>query len=119
MSDVLDLPIPGQKTIDGREEQHQPPPLDELQVAGPKQLGLFKAGGKEPTSASITLTGGKVGLAHGTAFSKGDTVQFLVTATVTFVGQQDKTDGNTGIVMSCEQQHKARITDITLHGIDL
>lgn len=91
-----------------------PPPLDEIRVAGTTQLGLFDAGGKKPTSASMRLTGGKVGLIDGQAFRKGDTVVLEIVAVVDSVKLQDKKDGNTGIVVSCEQQHTARVTDVRI-----
>lgn len=88
------------------------PPPEEIVLSGPAQLGFFDAGGKRPQSASIRFVGGKVLLSHGTAYKKGDVIHFSGTAVVNFVGQQDKTDASTGIVVDCEQQHKAKITDL-------
>jgi hypothetical protein len=108
-------PIPGDRPLEGLADGMVPAPaapLEELRVDGTTQLGLFQAGGKAPTSASLTLTGGKVGLVDGRAFQKGDTITVTVTAVVTGVAQQDKADAKTGIVMSCEQKHTARITDL-------
>lgn len=92
------------------------PPLDDLRVDGTAQLGLFHSGGKKPTSASIRLSGGKVGLLDGKAYQKGDVIHFEGTAVVDEVGQKDKADPKTGIVVSCEQKHVARITDLTVKG---
>lgn len=93
-------------------------PLDELRVDGTTQLGLFSAGGKKPTTASIRLSGGKIGLVDGKAFSKGDVIHFEGTAVVREVAQRDKPDPKTGIVVSAEQKHVAQITDITVSGAD-
>jgi hypothetical protein len=89
-------------------------PIDEIRVDGTTQLDLFDLGGKKPASASIRLTGGKVALLDGKAFRKGDTIQFSGTAVITAVTQQDKRDSATGIAVSCEQQHRAQITDLTV-----
>lgn len=105
-------PITGQQDIEGGEIVTVHVPLDEIQVDGTAQLDIFDLGGKRPSSASITLAGGKVALVDGRAFRKGDTITFQGTATITSVTQQDKTDSKTGIVVSAEQKHVARITDL-------
>lgn len=92
------------------------PPVEELRVDGTAQLGMFDAGGKKPGSASVSLSGGKIGLVDGRAYKKGDVIHFHGTAVVTAVKQQDKRDEKTGIVVSCEQQHTAKITDLTVGG---
>lgn len=86
----------------------------ELRIDGTAQLSAFKAGGKTPTSASLTLTGGKFDLVDGKAYRKGDTVHFEGTAVVRSVAQVDTADPKTGIVVSAEQQHKARILALTV-----
>ena len=103
---------PGQQTIDGGEVQSEELPPPELIVNGTAQLGLFEAGGKTPTSASVRLAGGKIGLVDGRCFKKGDRIVFEVAAIVDEVTQKDKADSSTGIVVSCEQKHVARITDL-------
>jgi hypothetical protein len=92
------------------------PPVEELRVDGTAQLGIFDAGGKKPSSASIRLAGGKVLLVDGKAYKKGDRISFSGTAVIDEVGQKDKADSSTGIVVSCEQKHVARITDLTVKG---
>jgi hypothetical protein len=107
----------GQQDLDGGEVPKDPvPPVEEIRVDGTVQLGLFDAGGKKPTSSSIRLTGGKVLIVDGKAFKKGETVTFEGTAVVDFVAQQDKTDAKTGIQVSAEQLHRARITDLRIAG---
>lgn len=96
-----------------RDPDPQPPP-EELRVDGTAQLGLFKAGGKAPGSASIRLSGGKVDLIDGKAFEKGTVITGTFTAVVREVAQRDKADSSTGIVVSCEQRHVAQITDLTV-----
>lgn len=104
--------IDGQQDLEGNEAQAQPlPPLDEVRVKGSTQLGLFSAGGKAPTSSSLRLTGGKFDLMDGQAFKKGDTVVLQVVCVVDTVTQRDKTDRKVGVVVSCEQQHAAYISD--------
>lgn len=103
------MPTPGQRTIDGEEVQ---PPVEEIRVDGTTQLGMFDAGGKRPASASLRLSGGKILLVDGQAFRKGDTISFSGTAVVREVGQRDKPDPATGIVVSAEQKHVAQITDL-------
>lgn len=88
------------------------PPPEELRIDGTTQLGMFDAGGKKPQSASIRLSGGKIELVDGRAFNKGDIVMLEVVAVVREVGQRDKPDPQTGIVVSCEQKHVAQITDV-------
>jgi hypothetical protein len=108
---------PGQQDLHGGEVPKDPvPPVEEIRVDGTVQLGLFDAGGKKPTSSSIRLTGGKVLIVDGKAFKKGETVTFEGTAVVDFVAQQDKTDAKTGIQVSAEQLHRARITDLRIAG---
>jgi hypothetical protein len=90
------------------------PQVEELRVDGTTQIGLFDCGGKKPGSASIRLSGGKVDLIDGKAFKKGDVISGTFTAVVREVGQRDKADSSTGIVVSCEQKHVAQITDLTV-----
>lgn len=91
-------------------------PPEEIRVDGTTQLGMFDVGGKRATSASIRLSGGKILLLDGKAYSKGDVISFSGTAVVREVGQRDKPDPKTGIVVSAEQKHVAQITDLTVHA---
>lgn len=106
-------PGPGQQTIDGQEVRA---PIEELRVDGTTQLGLVDFGGKKPQSASLRLTGGKVLLVDGKCFRKGDVITGSFTAVVDEVGVKDKADPKTGIVVSAEQKHSARITDLQVGG---
>ena len=92
------------------------PPLDEITLKGTAQLSIFDMGGKIPDSSSLKFTGGKVALADATAFKKGETVVVRVVAVVNSVSQKDKHDAQTGQVVSCEQRHEARITDMVIEG---
>lgn len=87
-------------------------PLAEQRVDGTAQLSMFDLGGKRATDSSLKLQGGRVQLADGQAFRKGDVVRLEVTAVVREVGQRDKPDPATGIVVSAEQKHIAYITDL-------
>jgi hypothetical protein len=113
-STTIDAPeIPGQIDIDGDEVvvSTDGAPPEEVRIHGSVQLGLFEAGGKAPTSSSFTLTGGKFGLVDGRAFQKGDQVVLQLVAVVETVALRDKRDEKIGVVVACEQQHKARIID--------
>ena len=92
------------------------PPLDEIALKGTAQLSIFDMGGKIPDSSSLKFTGGKVALADATAFKKGETVVVRVVAVVNSISQKDKHDAQTGQVVSCEQRHEARITDMVIEG---
>jgi len=97
-----------------------PVPLDEIRVEGStqlEQLGLFNLGGKAPTSASIALTGGRVLLVDGQAFQKGEVIRFTGTAVVHAVAQQDAIDSKTGQVVSAEQKHWARVSDLVIESV--
>lgn len=88
--------------------------VDEIKIDGTAQLDMFNLGGKLPTGSSLALTGGKVSLIDGQAFNKGDRIRLTIEAVVNDVGQKDAHDPKTGQVVSCEQRHKARITDMVL-----
>jgi hypothetical protein len=53
-------------------------------------------------------------LTEGQAFSKGEVIRFSGTAVVREVGQRDKPDPKTGIVVSAEQKHVAEIVDLRI-----
>lgn len=97
-------------------DPEQEAPLDEIVVSGTAQLSMFDLGGKKADSSSLKFTGGKVKLADGTAFKKGETVVVRVVAVVNSVTQKDEHDVQTGQVVSCEQRHEARITDMVIEG---
>jgi hypothetical protein len=92
------------------------PPVEEIRVDGTVQLSMFDLGGKQAQSSSLRLTGGKVKLVDGAAYRKGDVIAGTFTAVVNEVGQKDTHDPQTGIVVSAEQKHSARITDLRVRG---
>ena len=104
--------IPGQQDFNGREVQ-QPYP-EEIRVDGTSQLSAFDMGGKRPNASSIRLSGGRALIEDGKAYSKGEVVHFSGTAVVREVTQRDKPDPQTGIVVSCEQKHRAEIVDLRI-----
>jgi hypothetical protein len=53
-------------------------------------------------------------LVDGKAFSKGEVIHFSGTAVVREVGQRDKPDPKTGIVVDAEQKHVAEIVDLRI-----
>lgn len=127
---LADLPaepeqIPGQQNLNGREVPEQKMLQkdggqivdsypEEIRVDGTTQLAAFDVGGKRAQSSSIRLSGGKILLMDGKAFRKGDVITGMFTAIVREVGQRDKPDPQTGIVVSAEQKHVAQIVDLTV-----
>jgi hypothetical protein len=107
---------PGQVDIDGAVVPEPVPPVEEIRVDGTVQLSMFDLGGKQAQSSSLRLTGGKVKLVDGAAYRKGDVLTGTFTAVVNEVGQKDTHDSQTGIVVSAEQKHSARITDLRVKG---
>lgn len=103
MGDVAQIQMP----------EREPEP-EEIRVAGTTQLSIFDLGGKKAASATIRLVGGKVALMEGQAYRKGDAIHFEGTAVVNEVGQKDQHDPKTGLVVSAEQRHGARIVDLVV-----
>lgn len=117
--------IAGQQDIEGQEvtpplaavpDPDEQPLLEELRVDGTAQLSAFDLGGKRASSSSLRLSGGKILLVDGQAFRKGDVIHFEGTAVVRELGQRDKPDPKTGIVVAAEQKHVAQITDLVVRG---
>jgi hypothetical protein len=114
--------IPGQRDFEGGEVRQKDGGTivetfpEEIRVDGTTQLSAFDVGGKRAGAASVRLSGGKVALVDGKAFSKGEVIHFSGTAVVREVGQRDKPDPQTGIVVSCEQKHVAEIVDLRIGG---
>lgn len=88
-------------------------PPEDIIVSG-IAMSYPNMGGKKPTSATLKLVGGKVEVAEGTAFKKGQTIAFRGVAVVNFVGQKDKHDAATQQVTGAEARHEARITDLVV-----
>lgn len=103
--------------LDG--EGYGPPLTDELRVDGTAQLGLFNAGGKQPTTATLTLAG-KIVLEDGRAYRKGDRIHIEGVAVVRGLSQKDRVDKATGLVLECVQAHQAQVTDLVVRpaGVD-
>jgi hypothetical protein len=97
--------------LDGQEQTDDPGEAPAgMVVQGTGQLS-FDVGGKSPTGASLSLTGGKVELEG--QFAKGETVVLRVEAVVHDVGFKDTVDSKTGQVVGCERRQKARIVSVT------
>jgi hypothetical protein len=73
------------------------------------QISLF-AGGNEPTTTSVRLTGGKIDLPG--EYEKGERIVLRVEAIVREVDFVDLVDPKTGDVNATERRHKARITGV-------
>lgn len=89
------------------------PPLDEVVVNGTGQLSMA-VGGKQPSRATLSLAGGKVSLAPGQGFTKGETVVLEVVAVITGDHADDKLDRATGVALECVRAFKAKVTDVRL-----
>jgi hypothetical protein len=70
----------------------------------------LKVTGKKPTTATLTLVGGKIDVSG--SFDKGERIALYVEAVVNDVGFKDTEDSKTGQVTGCERRHKARITGV-------
>lgn len=106
---TLERPKTAEQNGAGLDEQ---PPVDDLKIAG-TQMSFPSMGGKAPTSSTFKITGGKIDLEN-TSFKKGEVVTVQLTCVVNNVQQVDKHDPQTGIVVSAEQRHQARVTDIRI-----
>lgn len=92
----------------------------EAGTAAPQQQSLFAVGGKEPTSASITLAGGAIeieSLLKDTPVEKGQVVKFTGYAKVNDVGFKDTEDAKTGQVVGCVKRHKGRILELRIEEV--
>jgi hypothetical protein len=85
---------------------------DGLELEGGGQLSL-DVGGKRPTAATLSLTGGKVALPKG-QFVKDERVVVRVEAVVDKIAFSNQTDAKTQQIVGCERQHFARIRSVTL-----
>lgn len=94
-----------------RDAEADRPPPEEIIVSG-IEMPYADLGGKKPTGGTLSLSGGKIMLEQGTAFSKGQTITGSFVAVVKDVGQVDTHDAATQQVVSSEQRHVARITDL-------
>jgi hypothetical protein len=102
----------GAAVLDPPQDETEDLPTGDLVLEGSGQLTLNVGGGKQPTSSTLRLTGGKVDVEGG--FSKGETVVVRIEAVVNEVGFKDEHDSKTGQVVGCQRNHKARITGIAV-----
>lgn len=92
------------------------PEVDEIIVDGTCDLSLFDFGGKKPTGAKLTLTGGAVAIAEGQGFKKGTRIRFTGEAIVNDAGSKDHHDTNTSQVVDCKAKFGARIVDLVVES---
>jgi hypothetical protein len=104
-------PVADAVAAERRDSEAAALPPEDIIVSG-IAMGYPDMGGKKPTSATLKLVGGKVNVAEGTAFKKGQTIAFSGVAVINFVGQKDKHDAATQQVTGAEARHEARITDL-------
>jgi hypothetical protein len=104
---------PGQTEIPGDEapaDAPEPQADGGLVAPGSSSQLSFDIGGKAPTSATLTLTGGKIEIEG--QFEKGEIVDLHIQARVNDVGFKDQEDSKTGQVVGCERRQKARIIGV-------
>jgi len=101
-------PAADSEAAEKRDEEAAKTVSAEIIVSG-IEMPYAKLGGKPPTHGSLKLSGGKVALAQGTAFEKGQTIHFSGTAVIKDVGTVDTHDSATQTVSDTEQRHVARI----------
>lgn len=87
--------------------------LDLGEAAEPKPR-LFDLGGKRPQTAVLSLTGAKLEIDPDNGPRKGDTITGTFEAVVLEVGQRDKQDAQTGMIVECKQRHVAAVTNLSL-----
>jgi hypothetical protein len=86
-------------------------PTEGLTIQSFQQLSLA-VGGKKPTTAALTLTGGKVDVEG--SIDKGRAIVLRVEAVVQQVAFRDEIDKATGQTVGCARNHKARIVGVKL-----
>lgn len=94
------------------QKPEQAEPTSELVISAGGQLTLNVGGGKQPTTSTLRLVGGKIEVDG--QFEKGETVVVRIEAKVNEVGFKDQEDSKTGQVVGCERRHRARITGIAV-----
>lgn len=92
----------------------------ELLIEGDGQLSFAVRGGKNPTAATLTITGGKFNTLR--SFNLDDRLELVIRTdsdeivfsgglVIRDVGFVEKEDSKTGQVVSVERRHKGRITN--------
>jgi hypothetical protein len=68
------------------------------------QLTLNVGGGKQPTTSTLRLVGGKIEVDG--QYAKGETIVVRIEAVVNEIGFKDQEDSKTGQVVGCERRHR-------------
>jgi hypothetical protein len=87
-------------------------PTGDLVVEAGGQLSLSVGGGKQPTSSTLRLVGGRLEVDG--QYAKGESVVFRVECVVSSIEFKDEHDAKTGQVVGCNRNHRARITGIAV-----
>jgi hypothetical protein len=87
-------------------------PTGDLVVEAGGQLTLSVGGGKQPTSSTLRLVGGRIEVDG--QYGKGEAVVLRIEAVVNEVAFKDEHDAKTGQVVGCARNHRARITGIAV-----
>lgn len=87
-------------------------PNRELLIVTGDQLTLNVGGGKQPTSATLRLVGGKIEVDG--QYKKGAALVLRIEAVVNEVAFKDEHDSQTGQVVGCARNHRARVTGVSV-----
>lgn len=82
----------------------------ELVIGEGGQLTLSVGGGKQPTSSTLRLVGGKIDVDG--QYSKGEALVLRIECVVNEVAFKDEADSKTGQVVGCARNHRARVTGV-------
>jgi hypothetical protein len=103
--------VPGVQSDPGPQDVYDGDPDEMFPETANVQLSL-DAGGKKPTATQLRLIGGKLDIEQ--VFTKGQTIELRITATVGEVAFVDEHDKVTGQVIGCQRRHKARIDSVAV-----
>lgn len=76
----------------------------------PGRRGFFDLGGKQPQTGVLKLTKAEMALAPDEVPAKGSTVTLVVTGVVRGIGQIDKADKETGVVVESTEVYRVEVT---------
>lgn len=96
-------------------DDDEPAEPDEVAVTGNVDLDYFKAGGKAPQTATLTLAGlSGMKIMDRKGYKKGSFVGFRGVARIEAVTQKDKMDRTANQAVDCVQAHVAYATDVQI-----
>jgi hypothetical protein len=109
---ATDTAAPPSDVQDPPDEMTDDLPTGELVIDAGGQLTLNVGGGKQPTTSTLRLVGGKIEVDG--QYAKGERIVVRIEAVVNEIGFKDQEDSKTGQVVGCERRHRARITGVAV-----